>query len=649
MAVLKRSRPVIMLRYWWIAAVVILAGCLLLALFAHGYVGSFSRFMADNYCFASRVQANGILKAQQIWYNSWTGRFSFNFAESLGGWLGAHAVSYLPPFSLALWLVVLIGTLSRFRLANGPLADWGAAILLGTLILFTTLDSIPIIAQSFYWVDGMHNYVVPLIWMTFYVGLLSYHKDRQWTSKGMIVWLALSAAITFVAGGFSEMYGALQIGALSMALVLGWLIGSPLFRRTTLPLIASGLLGSLVAIAIVVVAPGNKVRQEFFPPPPDLLSLVRLALSLAGRFIQYVVARSPVNVLAAFVFPAILRAGFISGDVAGLRSRRAMVGALLGIPVATFVLLVCCAAVSAYGISGIPPLRSFVIPQYIVICALVAWGYTLGYIIQQTDLVEAFRRESWLWQAGLGAMVVILGGSALQATQRTLAQAPLFSAYAAAWDEVDSLVLAAKAQGVTRVSVPLLKNPASLEEPGADSTNWVNQCVSDYYGVTVLAHSPAPAPTAADLSSMTSLDADIGGIAQVVGYKVDRSNLRPGGTLSVTVYWRPRMATEQPYTVFVHLFDNHAGILAQADTYPGQGQYPTTLWVYDRLFADIYRLDLPDHGPAPDEAQIILGLYDTQTLRRLPVSGQDTDAGQSWVRLGTVQLHQKSEAAESNH
>ena len=637
-----------MIRYWWVGAVVILAGCLLLALFAHGYVGSFSRFMADNYCFASTLQANGMLKAQQVWYNSWTGRFSFNFAESFGALLGAHGVSYLPPFSLALWLVVLTGTLFQFRLADRPLIAWGVAIVLATLILFTTLDSIPQIAQSLYWVDGMHNYVVPLIWMTFYVGLLSYHKDRQWTSKGTIVWLVLSAAITFIAGGFSEMYGAMQIGALSMALVLGWLVGSPLFRRNTVPLVASGLLGALVAIAIVVVAPGNKVRQEFFPPPPDLLSLVRLALSLVGRFIQYIVARSPVNVLAAFVFPAILRAGFVSGDMAGLRSRAAMVRALLGIPIGTFVLLVCCAAVSAYGISGIPPLRSFVIPQYIVICALVAWGYTLGYIIQQAHLAEALRRESWLWQVGLGAMVVIVGGSALQATQKTLAQAPLFSAYATAWDEMDRLVQAAKAQGVTRVSVPLLKSPASLEEPGSDPANWVNQCVSGYYGVTVVAHSPAPAPTPAELSSMTSLDADIGGVARVVGYKVDRSNLRLGGTLPVTVYWRPRMATEQPYTVFVHLFDNQAGILAQADTYPGQGQYPTTLWVYDHLFADTYQLNLPDQGPVPDEAQIILGLYDTQTLQRLPVSGLDTDAGQSWVRLGTIQLNPQPGAAESS-
>ncbi len=635
-----------MLRYWWMGAAALLIGCLLLALLAHGYVGSFSRLMADTYCFASQVQANGMIKAQQIWYTTWAGRFSFNFAESFAGWLGARGVAYLPPFSLALWLVVLIGTLSQFRLADRPLTLWGIAILLSALILFTTLDSIPLIAQSFYWVSGMHNYVVPLIWMTFYVGFLVYHHDRQWTSKATIVWMASSAIIAFIAGGFSEMYGALQIGALSMALVLGWLIGSPHFRRATLPLIAFGLLGALVAIAIVVVAPGNKVRQEFFPPPPDPVALVWLALRLAGRFIQYTVARSPVNVLGAFVLPAILRAGFVSGDVNRSRSRPAIVGALLGIPIGTFVLLVCCAAVSAYGMSGIPPLRSFIIPQYVVICALVAWGYTLGWVIRQANPAEALKRESWLWQVGLGAMVVIVGGSALQATQKTLAQAPLFSAYAAAWDEVDRLVQAAKSQGVTRVSVPLLKNPASLEEAGSDPTNWVNQCVSGYYRVAVVAYSPAPAPPATELSSMTSLDADIGGVAQVVGYKVDRGNLRPGGTLPVTVYWRPRMATERPYTVFVHLYDDRAGLLAQADTYPGQGQYPTTLWVYDRLFADTYQLNLPDQGPAPDEAQIVLGLYDAQTLQRLPVSGQDTDAGQAWVRLGTVQLNQKPGAAD---
>src|ERR1041385_9185452 len=66
----------------------LLAGAFILALVAHAYLGSFSRYMADDYTMSTMARARGLFSAQVYWYLHWTGRFSFNFVASLLGLIG---------------------------------------------------------------------------------------------------------------------------------------------------------------------------------------------------------------------------------------------------------------------------------------------------------------------------------------------------------------------------------------------------------------------------------------------------------------------------------------------------------------------------------------------------------------------------------
>ena len=184
-----------------------------------------------------------------------------------------------------------------------------------------------------------------------------------------------------------------------------------------------------------------------------------------------------------------------------------------------------------------------------------------------------------------------------------------------------------------------LVNVSQLEEAGADPNNWVNQCLSRYVAMVVVANPPRPAPTLGELQHSIGLDGQIGDVAQVEGYALDKNSLRAGETLSVTVYWRPGAITARPYTVFVHLYDPGSGSIAQVDTYPLQGAYPTTMWVYDHVFADTYRLTVPPGFTASRQAEIVLGLYDLQTLQRLPVAGVDAQSDQSWVHFGNIRVN----------
>ena len=131
----------------------------------------------------------------------------------------------------------------------------------------------------------------------------------------------------------------------------------------------------------------------------------------------------------------------------------------------------------------------------------------------------------------------------------------------------------------------------------------------------------------------------MGGVAQVLGYHVSDTQVRPGQTLTVTVYWRPLANTDVPYTIFLHLYNAATNAsLAQTDRYPGQGQYPTTLWIHGRDFADTFTLTVRSNT-SPASASLILGLYDLATNQRLPVSGPDAGpSGADWVQFGQVQV-----------
>ena len=74
------------------------------------------------------------------------------------------------------------------------------------------------------------------------------------------------------------------------------------------------------------------------------------------------------------------------------------------------------------------------------------------------------------------------------------------------------------------------------------------------------------------------VQASLGGVAEIVGYRVSMSQALPGQTVDLTIYWRPLAQTDKPWTVFVHLLDDDGIPIAQRQTYPGLGNYATTLW-----------------------------------------------------------------------
>ncbi len=121
----------------------------------------------------------------------------------------------------------------------------------------------------------------------------------------------------------------------------------------------------------------------------------------------------------------------------------------------------------------------------------------------------------------------------------------------------------------------------------------------------------------------------VGGLV-LSGYDLSATQLVPGDTLYLTLYWSPSGPLPTDYTVFVHLLSGSGELVAQADGPPRNGRYPTTAWGAGERFDDLHRLTLPDNLP-PGQYTLSLGLYNSQDGLRLPLAD-----GGNQIRLEQV-------------
>jgi hypothetical protein len=111
----------------------------------------------------------------------------------------------------------------------------------------------------------------------------------------------------------------------------------------------------------------------------------------------------------------------------------------------------------------------------------------------------------------------------------------------------------------------------------------------------------------------------VGGSMQLLGYKLDKTQVRPGENLPVTLYWSAHRAPEASYKVFVHLVDSNGQLRAQQDSLPKNNTLPTNRWFEGEYVTDDYVLNLPS-DLAVGDYQILVGMYDPETGVRVPLS-----------------------------
>lgn len=484
----------------------IVAGCVALAvpLAAHAYAGTGSRYVGDDYCAGYIFQDEGLLGGQRWFYMNWGAVPGVLALMALTESGGSRLTPWLPAMVLVAWVAAVTWAVEWLTEALGDRWTFPRALLLAELVVFATMQETPNVIQSAYLRVPMFEYTGPLVIFSAYLGFLARASARRVRTP---VSLAVSAAITFVAGCFGPIYVAMQTTALVLASAVNAVANSGEVRARLQRLLSAGIAGSLAALAVVALAPGNFIRQQSFPIPPtpavilkwSLLSAVfmflRPALPLLRGIIHAIVPRlwgaepvwlakalamtgSPLTILLLLAVPACL--ALINRSQPGTQALRRARLVLLAAPVAAFVLVVSAMTPAAYGTSAPPPPRALSNPQFAMTCLIVCWGYAFAVWWRYRS---GEREPRWRTKVVAVAAFGLLVGTAAASTHATWSRAVEMRGWAAQWDSVDHQLRAAREAGAREAVVPAIGDVGGVGSIAVDPGDWVNACAARYYGL----------------------------------------------------------------------------------------------------------------------------------------------------------------------
>ena len=449
-------------------------------LLGHAYLGTFSRYLADDYCTTGTLRELGFFGSQLQWYRTWSGRFSFTFVVNLFEVIGPWIVPFLTVLVLLIWLAGLTQLIRRLPGRIGGSGTRRSAMLLGMVVLFGTLAGTPDVYQSLYWMTGMVTYSLPLVLVTFYAAWLI-----KWANCNNSLWIVLLSGIFSLAmGGFSETYVTTQTTILAVAVGIMLLRRKDPNRGNKLALLGSGLVGSLLALVVIVAAPGNQTRIELMPEQADFISIVVQSIYDTYLFVRITISESW-QILALVVLLPLVLTAFADSEAFNApertRSFRRSLFRLSVVGIVASLAMVASVFPSEYATATYPAERALITPGYIMTLALAFGGTEIGFAIRL--FIRQFSRLRILQIAASIVLLSLLGFNVLTSLGYRQAQYPRARKFAASWDDRDDEIRKAVARGDEDLAVRSLAHMAGLAEVEADADTWINRCISQSYGL----------------------------------------------------------------------------------------------------------------------------------------------------------------------
>lgn len=439
----------------------------------YAYLGNFTRMLADDFCSATRVNSLGLLQFIWFWYKFWGGRYS---AYALD-WvtlkiLGAYNLHYFVPGMLVILAASLMFLFYLY------LKDKGSETLLHSFalsagFLFAFLLISPNLEQSLFWWNGARAYSAPMMFLALFSFVLYYAVSQL---KINFKWIyALSFLVFFVIAGMGEIYAVGQAGFLGFLMLLIF-INKESDSSPRLGTIVSGLAGTFLALLVIFVAPGNSARQALLPlPPPNLFNLLEISLQAYLKFIQDIFI-SPVKSagLLGVIFLYVW-VGWFHKDRASSNISVIFLSIAWGI-----ALSFACFLPGVYGFSEPPPARVLTVPAFFLIIFILYAAYLIGGRLSNA-LSHSVAGENVIFAL---AFILVIISTAINSVD-VLKHRQQYISFAQKWDQVDRLILDAKAKGEGAVSVPAMVNWAYLAAPTDNPRFWATYCYSSYYKIHV--------------------------------------------------------------------------------------------------------------------------------------------------------------------
>jgi 4-amino-4-deoxy-L-arabinose transferase-like glycosyltransferase len=167
------------------------------------------------------------------------------------------------------------------------------------------------------------------------------------------------------------------------------------------------------------------------------------------------------------------------------------------------------------------------------------------------------------------------------------------------------------APGLARIYVALYTYPEEVYLPILDDAGTPVDHAAIFGTLPV---DPAESPV---YSAQHELRYQVSDGVALEGYDLEES-LFSTGYGCVTLYWRALSDITEDYSVFIHVLDEQDRIVAQSDSQPRGGSYPTGYWREGEIIADQHCISFPANVRT-GSYRVFAGMYLLENMQRLPV------------------------------
>lgn len=507
-------------------------------------MGTTSRYMQDDYCYAALLRGNFWQQQVKAYLHETTfsgNRFSLTLFMGISELFGPAATRYVPAFMLLSWLGSLYFFLRQLPWFNRK--EWvsrlEAFIAAEVLVLFT-LGMAPNWVQVYFWRAGMFPYLAPLVTGSLLMALLAKSLPM---SKNRWLWLVLVLITAFLTGGFSEIAVVAELAMLGFGLV-ALLIMKKDKKALILPF-GLALLGCGAAMALIVLSPMNMLRlQRSYSESTPLLQTLMNSFQGGLTFYLATLYRSTLYYISALLIFTLLGWGVSERNGASTLTLKRILILAAGLILAAYFVTSAVMAPGFYAENSYPSDRAQIVPRFISLllalglgllagntCAGIKKGWfssmllallgAAGFLVIALwfndmklnfhppafpEMREWVRSNPWIsllilagallisglvgWkakiQASLSIWLVILGIPALIIGARFLTEYPIMQQRAELWDGRDTQIRQQQAAGEMQLVVPTMNSLTGILELSDNKGFWVNNCAASYYGVETI-------------------------------------------------------------------------------------------------------------------------------------------------------------------
>lgn len=460
----------------WMSAFAMLA---VMAVYA--YLGSFSRYIADDYCEAVRVTTVSPIQAVIDRYSDGSFRSANRYSNILfvgfSEMLGQNSIPITMVLMVILWTMGLSWLVHETRKFAGM--EWARLmdVFLGGTLAFMSFLLAPNLFQTVYWRSSMMTHFAPLVFGSLLFAFLIRQARHPLDVPISIFTYGFIFAVSFLLAGFSEPPAATLVTFFALLLLAIWKWNGLSTRTRLLALAGVAFAGVFTGLLTLMFSPAvtNVTREK----SPDVLLILFNSFKYAFEFIRDSLLSLPLPLLFSFLLPFLLIWSLKrSGNITFSASHRLPLWMLI-LPLLIWLLIAAGFSPSVFG-QGFPVERMRFLARTLLIVMLMLEGIWLGLVLPEFK----FNRTIGVWVPLLLFAVISIVYPLRTALGLLNNIVPEYRERAELWDLRDAYIHRHIAQGETELFVPGFDGVYGVKELDSNPAHWINACAANFYHVS---------------------------------------------------------------------------------------------------------------------------------------------------------------------